>query len=1181
MAVVTDDKSKPTRNGALKDPKGINGTNGVVKVNGVNGNAVAPGRRSTPPIKKRSFFASSFGIVARLLTWYSILTILFRCPSSLDACTESSPQICKPYFRVRNAVTPHVSPYYHTYAAPYVDIAKPYYDTLDRAVITPGRDYAVKYGGPRLSQAQAYGQAQWQSNVQPQILKYQTLARTKYDDNVSPHVEKVTTTVAPYYSVARTNALQTYHEFLLPTYQVAQPYAAQAYDAAHAFTANTAIPTTVWAWHKTYVFLDAAVWPHLRDVYVMKVEPQLVRIGSRLGRYKEKKVKTASDEADSAAVKSTFTKPSAVPSSTAHSAASISPESTIETDSAPAEVDTPDEETKEPKVNVETSKSPKDKAAIREIADKTVKEDLETWEGKFTQAAEEGASEIEDRVDDISARMIQRHANGMGKSLVSQLNETATSELGNLKQTIVTLLEKYKDSPEKREEEITAAIRGAGLKIKNKAQDVRTWRQNYDQETEMAVTKAAQEHFTVLEQVRDLAYQKLGMKWAWMDGVTYKHWQMYHEMKARFTEWTEDLKRLIATHPGLIQAQAAGIDIEDQAMDMAQTAAQELGRIKQVAGWKATAGDFSDDFESETMELAAEAALQKLAEAGEAASSAVDSVAENAEAGAASVSQAVSSGVSKVVSPSDTDTSMPADSEEAETVTVSLSQVDEDSGTSDLPPMDSLTSEPTEPASNLSAQDPSETPLPADQETNDAEPVEPLPTSEPVDGPEQVQETIVETPDEPAVEQPAATTVKSAMFGAAAQSVPSRQPILDEDLGSSASSIVSVVQSDVPASITSAAQAAYSTALVGAADQYSRAMSAVSVQISGEPKPAHEEMLSSVSDAYFGAVAAANSRLNSAMTAASEGVYGTPTTKWMPDMPTMPSVDWEKAQSIASQNLQDSINWASEQYEAAKVAIGAAEPTPSTYLEGAEKRAEKLLDQAKHNYFAGLGLAHARYEEFMSAASTAVSSMTATPTPTNIQESASSYASEASESVVSAASAASGAAESVASSVGQVASGASDTIGETWDSLLSRVSSQIYTAPTPTPFYENLYAAAGDYASAAGEYASDKASSVGDSAASVTSMAGEYAASGTDAAASQYSAMSSLLSELIVGREPPFSESVFSRLQGAYATASSSASSLASVASGAAVSAASEVTEAAGAATDKVKETVDHLRDEL
>lgn len=232
-----------------------------------------------------------------MLTWYSIITVLFRCPSTIDLLTDASPGICKPYFHLRSAVAPHLEPYYDVYAAPYVDAARPYYDTLNTRVITPVTVLAKTYGAPRVAQAQAYGQAQWEKNLQPQVLKYQEVAAEQYDQHLAPHIEKVTDAVGPYYDIARVNALQTYYEYLLPTYTTVQPYAVEGYSIASHFTVNTAIPYSQWALATTGTFLDRTVFPKLRILYGENVEPQLVKIGERLGRYRDgKKLKAIVDE---------------------------------------------------------------------------------------------------------------------------------------------------------------------------------------------------------------------------------------------------------------------------------------------------------------------------------------------------------------------------------------------------------------------------------------------------------------------------------------------------------------------------------------------------------------------------------------------------------------------------------------------------------------------------------------------------------------------------------------------------------------------------------------------------------------------------------------------------------------------------------------------------------------------
>lgn len=183
-------------------------------------------------------------------------------------------------------MSPHVQPYYDQYAAPYVDIAKPYYDIVDSKVWQPTRAYAVQYGAPWVERGREQAIAQWTKNGQPQLAKIQDFVQSKYDQSVGPYVSQTSASVGPYYEIARTNALQVYYELLLPSYEFIHPYAAQGYDVTADFTTGTALPTAYWAWNKTYAFLDSAVWPHVRAIYLANVEPQLVRIGERLGRYK-------------------------------------------------------------------------------------------------------------------------------------------------------------------------------------------------------------------------------------------------------------------------------------------------------------------------------------------------------------------------------------------------------------------------------------------------------------------------------------------------------------------------------------------------------------------------------------------------------------------------------------------------------------------------------------------------------------------------------------------------------------------------------------------------------------------------------------------------------------------------------------------------------------------------------
>src|SRR5688572_2154950 len=111
-------------------------------------------------------------------------------------------------------------------------------------------------------------------------------SQAQYQQSFEPFLQQANAAVSPYYEIARTNSLQAYYEYLLPGYNYAQPYLRHGYESAADFTSNTALPAAHWTWNKTYAFLDTAVWPQIRVLYLEHVDPQLVRIGERLGRYR-------------------------------------------------------------------------------------------------------------------------------------------------------------------------------------------------------------------------------------------------------------------------------------------------------------------------------------------------------------------------------------------------------------------------------------------------------------------------------------------------------------------------------------------------------------------------------------------------------------------------------------------------------------------------------------------------------------------------------------------------------------------------------------------------------------------------------------------------------------------------------------------------------------------------------
>lgn len=542
-------------------------------------------------------------MVSRLLVWYTLITAFFRCPSSFDNLNEASPKVCKPYLSVRSHVSPYVEPYYHSYAAPHVEKARPYVEKFNRDFYIPSLAYGKQsydaYGAPQVQQARAYGQEKWANIVKPQIDTAQAKVKKQYDSTLAPQVNKASAAAAPYYAFSRNSISEMYNTHVLPALEAARPYAERTYAFGHELTVETGLPYAQSAWSSTVVFFDHIIWPKLRILYGDNVEPQLVRIGERLGRYRDgKKLKAAMEEHDSSS------QISSISSSISSVAESITPDqtssSTTTNESLAASASpsaTPEEEAKQTRAKIES--------------------DLKNWQEKFAKAADKGTEDLGERVKEITERQIKSQVNGVGEALVVQLEETSRSELAKLKKAIKVLVkqlpEEYEDTDlEKASLSLSRSTRHAGVTVKDKAQSLRTWKENFDTETHSLVSAASESTLDVIDNIRDLGLQEIGLRWAQMEGVTYKDWSEYNEVKKTFDEWRQKVEAVAKDHEGLRRAKEAGEEIESRGMASAEETAKELARLKEVGQWKIEAGDLSDDFSNNYMPAAAAAGAQKV-----------------------------------------------------------------------------------------------------------------------------------------------------------------------------------------------------------------------------------------------------------------------------------------------------------------------------------------------------------------------------------------------------------------------------------------------------------------------------------------------------------------------------------------------------------------------------------------
>ena len=234
-------------------------------------------------------------------------------------------------------------------------------------------------------------------------------------------------------------------------------------------------------------------------------------------------------------------------------------------------------------------------------AREAVTKDLYTWQERFLKAAEKGADDLSERVQEITDRQISNQVEAVGESFIVQLEEAQTTETSKLKHAIVDLIKSLPELPSEQdivdtEDKVAKAVKSAATAVKSVAQSLRSWKQGFKKETKSLVSAASTSTLDVLDNIRDLGLQEIGMRWASMDGVTYRDWAKYHELKEAFDEWRDEVEAVVTNHEGLRKCNGLADELESKGLVIAEDTAKELARLKEVGLWKVYAQDASDDF---------------------------------------------------------------------------------------------------------------------------------------------------------------------------------------------------------------------------------------------------------------------------------------------------------------------------------------------------------------------------------------------------------------------------------------------------------------------------------------------------------------------------------------------------------------------------------------------------------
>lgn len=249
---------------------------------------------------------------------------------------------------------------------------------------------------------------------------------------------------------------------------------------------------------------------------------------------------------------------------------------------------------------------PKYETATEKPLSLNVSEELKLWEEKFTRACEIGKADLQERVDAITSRQIEHQVKGLGEAFLTQLEEAARSALSHVQTAILKAVNNLPEDPsdvdyQTAEEQVHLVVRSAAGSVKGRAQDLRSWKVKFDKDTHELAEAALESTLHVVDHIRDLGLQEIGMRWASMPEVTYKDWAAYYALKKSVDQWRSEVHSVTLEHTGLVRAKSEGEDIEAKGMAIAEETAKELAQLKKVARSKLAAKDSSDDFSTSTM----------------------------------------------------------------------------------------------------------------------------------------------------------------------------------------------------------------------------------------------------------------------------------------------------------------------------------------------------------------------------------------------------------------------------------------------------------------------------------------------------------------------------------------------------------------------------------------------------
>ncbi|KAK6341114.1 hypothetical protein TWF696_008204 [Orbilia brochopaga] len=517
-------------------------------------------RRPPPAPRRKSGKNLFFSTLLTSCLIYSLYQYIWTCPKDgsdtrliCDIGDHTLDIIEPPLY---DAYDNYIEPYYAEYLSPYVGKATPHITLAYNRYVYPSYTYAV---------------TQFEQHGRPQLVKVQKAAQAQYTRSIAPHVKVLEAKGWKLYDAYLADWVATGREAYGAYAPVAQKYAKQGYDfaleQAHPYYI-AALPYLKTVWTQGietagWVGVEGKGWVARR--WGMHVEPQLWRIQERLGL--RGFAKNATPVKESEPTPRHHSNPNA-------SSSDIRPDSNIETEDRRPPAEAP---------NGQDGEEPVAKSSAEQIqaAREKVEGDLAAWATKFEEAATTASNTVTRELN-ILCEKVMKEQTPISTDLLKTLDDGVAREFFNFEDGVLKLL----DSPAEHKYVMVGyegLVGRTNSDLKRRYAQIAEHTETFLMDTYQNTAKIVDAALADMDQVHDLGMQELGMKWAWMDGITYKDWARYHDLKKDFPALKTKVIRSGQGHKGLREVTDYAKSINDAATEVFNVAKAEIAKLEKQA----------------------------------------------------------------------------------------------------------------------------------------------------------------------------------------------------------------------------------------------------------------------------------------------------------------------------------------------------------------------------------------------------------------------------------------------------------------------------------------------------------------------------------------------------------------------------------------------------------------------